>query len=236
MGTTVLALTFAGGWLAWRGSGGARASSQVGRLVTFTLCALGVFALGGLAGKFPFGPTRHTYVLQGPILLAFSAALSALAPAAPRRLQAWLAPLGTLALAGLVAAGYPGFEDSIRNHFDMEAIRALARSAPGRVVIMNLPRSYTWEHHLLEDSFREPRFSMRSGEALWAASLKERPDAMVLFSHRAPLTETSRHELQQAGCTVRTVREIPPVGSTELMGNINGGNGYFLYEARCAAH
>lgn len=197
-------------------------------LVCFLAGIVAVFTAGPYLKKFFLGPTRHTFVLQLPILLAMALALNT--TRVPERV--WK---GTIAVV-LALAGWfmPQLLRQTRNHVDYRLIaHYLAANPEARIV--DLPGSFTWEFTYL--GRRDPRalermrWNNQFPNATELAAFLGQSSRSFIVSHRAPPSEAMRSALKLAGFReLVPLAEIAPTGSTELIGNINGGNGFYFYE------
>ncbi|HET7537870.1 MAG TPA: hypothetical protein VFJ90_15530, partial [Candidatus Didemnitutus sp.] len=195
------------------------------------LIFIAVLATGFTAGPFlhlfPLGATRHSFILQVPLLCALALALQTIAirPFAAKSVAA-------MVVAGSVLAAPTVFADT-RNRVDYELIRSYFERWPD-TRIADLPGGFTWEITYLarQDPVKLERIrwflQFKDPQAL--AKFLMQSDHALLVSHRAPMTPEMRAILRSAGgMKISTLAEVEPGQGTELSGRINGGNGFFLY-------
>jgi hypothetical protein len=200
------------------------------RLNLFLGALFFVFSIGCLLEKFPLGPTRHTFVLQVPILLLLMGALERLRP------KASAVAVSCLVLITAFWIQLPKFDRSVKNQIDYPRIRQLVTTSPN-VALMDVPHSWTWDHEILSRELNQAGHSTRTilGEFNPISNLESDKSiqTLILISNRFGMNEDQKNTLRQAGFKeIQTLVEIAPTGSTELSGIINGGNGFYLYLAK----
>lgn len=193
------------------------------RLAMFAGLLALIWSAGALSGRFPLSPTRHTYVLQVPFLLLVASGVRHLPVA---QAVTWAA---SALLAAVWAWHVPLLWRSIQNHVDLVRVEAAIDAHPA-AAIASAPGDYSWDHMLLWRSRPDLRGRLYREE--FPDLLMGRPrqfDELLLVSHRGALSPATREALAHAGYTeLRSLAAVPPTGSTELAGNPNGGNGFFL--------
>ncbi|MES2201830.1 MAG: hypothetical protein V4498_06235 [candidate division FCPU426 bacterium] len=180
-----------------------------------------VWSAGALSLRFPCGATRHTFVLQPAVLLLLGAGLSALRFSN----KTWLglsAGLGILFLVHL-----PGFARGLENRVDLDEIERLLAEDP-QLVAWDSENSFTRDPILLLSKHPDWKPRLRLGDF---SKLKDLPQRVLLACHRGALAPATVTELESEGYQLRLLRKVEPLGSTELSGDINGGNGFYLYLA-----
>ncbi|HSI83889.1 MAG: hypothetical protein ACAI35_07620 [Candidatus Methylacidiphilales bacterium] len=196
-------------------------------LVIFGTIVL-VWTSGAYLHKFPLGPTRHTYVLHTFILL-----LIAMAVFHCRKYCKILAPTLCMLCIIFFSCSFSQLNCRLDNHVDLKKINNLATRYPD-AAIMNLLFHHSWDHYLLLKENPSLKNRVHRAELSWESVLNNPHNStLILFSHRMPLCADLRNELISKGFNhIETIQAVEPVGSTELCGNINGGNGFFLYVAK----
>jgi hypothetical protein len=187
-----------------------------------------VFSCGAYLRQFPLGVTRHTFVLQIPVLLALGLGLSAF------RISARSAIICLTSIVIVAAYFYPRVVFATQNRVNQSLIEAEFSTAPDARIV-DLPGSFTWNITYLarSDPTRLERIRWNNqfrdiGEM--ARFLAGAPRSFAV-SHRAPMSDDFRKELLAAGVhEIHVLAAVAPIGSTELSGNLNGGNGFYFYQ------
>jgi hypothetical protein len=186
-----------------------------------------IWSAGALLGRFPLSPTRHTFILQVPILLFAAAGLRHLRIP---RLAAWALPVILIAAC---AWHLPVLWQGIRNQVDLGRIERALDAHP-EAAMVSAPGDYSWDHMLLLKARPDfaPRLFREDLPELLAGRPRLFPELMLL-SHRGPLGPSTRRRLEQAGLSrCQPLAAVEPQGSTELSANLNGGNGFYLILCR----
>ena len=193
--------------------------------------ALIVVIWTGLAflNKAPLSQSRHTYILQFPLLLGLGVALKFLP--VPRRIYA----IGAALLVAGFAIGAPAFWRSIENRFDEPGIKKLLVENPNAYLIQYRGGS-SLDMFLL---FREhPEWQQRVIDGTWAwpqimQQLAGAPPQITVYTYgmQAPITDEAIAVAKNAGFNIVTLQDIAPVGSVEpWRKNEYVGNGFHLYK------
>lgn len=122
--------------------------------------ALIVVIWSGLAylKKSPLSQTRHTYILQFPLLLLLGVALKYLP--VPRRVYA----IGAAVIVAGFAAGAPVFWRSVKNHFDAPGLGKILTEDPNSLVLQ-YPGGSCLDYFLM---IREhPEWGLRVADGTW---------------------------------------------------------------------
>lgn len=201
-----------------------RRHSQV---LWFLAAVLVIFTAGPFFRQFPLGPTRHTFVLQVPVLLAVALGLSAW------RLPRWLLAATTAIIATLTLCFMPALLKRTGNHVDFALIEHYFHSNP-QSRIVDLPASFTWDITYLarddQKALDRIRWNNQFANVDELAAFLAAAPTSYLVSHRGPINDATREAMLRAGfIRIRPLAEIPPLGSTEIAKNFNGGNGFFFY-------
>jgi hypothetical protein len=179
--------------------------------------------------KAPLSQSRHTYILQFPLILALGIALRSIPM--PRKVFA----LGVALLVAGFAAGAPAFWRSIENRFDEPGIKKLLVENPNAYLIQYRGGS-SLDMFLL---FREhPEWQQRVFDGTWAwpqimQQLAGAPPQITVYTYgmQAPITEEGIAAAKAAGFNVVTLQNVPPVGSVEPWRKDQYvGNGFYLYQ------
>jgi hypothetical protein len=220
LGLLSLAAGLAG--LAWAAQHQALEAPERRLLLLCGLLAV-VWSAGALAGRFPLSPTRHTFILQAPLLLLLAAGL-----------RHWRLPRGLAwALPALLLAAWawqaPRLWQSVRNRVDLARVEAALDAHPD-AALASAPGDYTWDGMLLLR--RRPGLEGRVFREEFPDLMQGRPRRfaeLLLISHRGPLGPAARAALAQGGFReLKALEAVAPTGSTELSGDLNGGNGFYL--------
>lgn len=194
-------------------------------------CVMVVFLVGPYLGKFPLGATRHSFVLQWPLVLLWAAALSAL----PLSVSTYRS---IIVLASIVfVAALPQLVERIRGRVDLRLIEHYLRRHPESRIV-DSPGGFTWDFMLIAANDPErwlPRMRWHNqfSDIDEAAKFLAGTETSFMVSHRGPLGPETKDALRRAGFRqILSLSEIKPTGSNELSGNINGGNGFYFYELR----
>jgi len=179
--------------------------------------------------KAPLSQSRHTYILQFPLLLGLAIALKHLP--VPRRVYA----IGAALLVAGFAIGAPSFWRSIENRFDEPAIVKLLTEDQNAYLIQYRGGS-SLDMFLL---FREhPAWQQRIIDGTWAwpqimQQLAAAPAYLTVYTYgmQAPITDEAVGIAKAAGFSVVPLQDIAPVGSVEpWRKNEYVGNGFHLYK------
>jgi hypothetical protein len=214
-------------WGACRAVRGPRPPADRARLWIFLGTVAAGFTVGPYLNLFPLGGTRHTFVLQVPVLLALAAGLAELR-FGPRTLKVALA---AICVAGAISL--PGLVERTRYHVDFALLESLIHGNPGSRVV-DLPGAFTWEHSYLAKSDPSARSRLQwhiwlEGDAGVADYLAGTPVSFAI-SNSGPMTPAMWKLLAERGKTIEELRAIPPTGSNELSSHYRSGeNGFYLY-------
>lgn len=205
-------------------------------LATYCSLLLATTFLLGLAGKAPFGVTRHSHFLL-PALVILSgfgeANLLARLPRFPR--MGWIGAAMATAVLALFCFGFTEFNNASRNRFD---IPLLAQLAHDRKPMRILATGCTFDPLAAQAASHDQLFTspvindLTEDQAEPAFRLMESnngPASIFLVNHRAdpyPLKALALHPALRS----RLLVGIQPIGSTELVGIVNGGNGFYVRE------
>lgn len=180
-----------------------------------------------LAGRIPVGVTRHSFILFVPVLgmlLVGELHLS-------QRIS-WAKGFFRAALLGAILfdARFDEFNRATGNQFD---VARLAKEVSNRRPLALVALDCTWDVRVAQLISKNTAFPCGVSEDAGAAlkKLEARPDGgtVLLTSHRAdPLGAVAGILQTHPDWKAESVIAIQPRGSTEPIGNINGGNGFFL--------
>lgn len=179
--------------------------------------------------KAPLSQSRHTYILQFPLLLGLGLALKFLP--VPRRVYG----IGAAVILIGFAAGAPAFWRSIENRFDEPGIKKLLTENPNSYLIQYRGGS-SLDMFLL---FREhPEWQQRVIDGTWAwpnimQQLASAPPQITVYTYgmQAPITDEAIVAAKSAGFKVVPLQDIAPVGSVEPWRKEQYvGNGFHLYK------
>jgi hypothetical protein len=199
------------------------------RALAFVALIVVVWTALAFLKKAPLSQSRHTYILQFPLLIGLAMALKHLP--VPRRVYALA--------AGLIVAGFavgaPAFWRSIENRFDEPGIKQLLTENPNAYLIQYRGGS-SLDMFLL---FREhPEWQQRVFDGTWAwpnimQQLAGAPPQITVYTYgmQAPITEEGIAAAKAAGFNVAPLKIVPPVGSVEPWRKDQYvGNGFYLYK------
>lgn len=199
------------------------------RALGFVALMVVIWTALALLKKAPLSQSRHTYILQFPLLLGLGVALKYLP--LPRRVYA----IGAALLVAGFAVGAPAFWRSIENRFDEPAIKRLLTENPNAYLIQYRGGS-SLDMFLL---FREhPEWQQRVFDGTWAwpsimQQLAGAPPQITVYTYgmQAPITEEGMAAAKAAGFSVVPLKNVPPVGSVEPWRKEQYvGNGFYLYK------
>jgi len=179
--------------------------------------------------KAPLSQSRHTYILQFPLLLGLAVALKHLP--VPRRVYA----IGAALIVAGFAIGAPAFWRSIENRFDEPGITKILIENQNAYLIQYRGGS-SLDMFLL---FREhPEWQQRVIDGTWAwpqimQQLAGAPPQITVYTYgmQAPITDEAIAIAKTAGFNVVPLQDIAPVGSVEPWRKDQYvGNGFHLYK------
>ncbi len=221
-GGIVLLLAVLGVWVGWR-------SKEPGKRLLSLYGAIAVSLMLGanLAGLIPVGVTRHSFILFVPILgLLLCGELSL------SQSVAWRKRFFTASVLGLLFfhARFDDFNSVTGNQFD---VARLSKEVTTRRPIALVALDCTWDARLAQHISKSTAFPCGVVEDGVAAikSLEAKPDGgNILFtSHRSdPLIGLAGALQAHPDWKAESLIALQPKGSTEPIGMVNGGNGFFL--------
>ncbi len=197
------------------------------------------FALN-LAGKMPFGVTRHSHFLLPALLLLSGfgeANILAWIDSRQRKSSAfadWLAPIASILLIAVFYYSFPQFHQVSRNQFDMpRLVQLVHEKKPLKVVCIGCtfdPMSAQWATRgqmfplgVVEVGPADDQLE----QALKMLEKKPAPASIFVVDHRSDPESTLR-ATKHPSLTSSLLVGVNPIGSTEMMGMVNGGNGFFI--------
>lgn len=191
--------------------------------VVFLLGVLLVFSAGPVLRLFPLGSTRHSYALQVPILFALGCGLHlvGIGPRLTRIVAVIVLISGALTTTWRLLP-------ATASRLDLDEVERLVADDPDLVV---LGADWTWDHMLLLRAHPEWADRLHVIEARPALGALG-PDRLLVLDHRRRPTALLQELVERGYGERETLQEVQPTGSTELIGDINGGNGAFVYLLR----
>ncbi|MEY4388118.1 MAG: hypothetical protein RLY20_3401 [Verrucomicrobiota bacterium] len=199
------------------------------RALVFAAFILIVWTGLAFLNKAPLSQSRHTYILQFPLLLVLGIALKYLP--VPRKV---FVAAAALLVAGF-AVGAPAFWRSVENRFDEPAIKKLLVENPNAYLIQYRGGS-SLDMFLL---FREhPEWQQRVIDGTWAwpqimQQLAGAPPQITVYTYgmQAPITDEAKAIAKNAGFEIVPLQDIAPIGSVEpWRADQYVGNGFHLYK------
>ncbi len=193
-----------------------------------------------LAGKMPFGVTRHShFLLPALLLLSGFGEANILAWINVRRKDSssfadWVAPIASMILIAVFYYSFPQFHQASRNQFDMpRLVQLVHEKKPLKVVCIGCtfdPMSAQWATRgqlfplgVVEVGPSDDQLE----EALKMLEKKPAPASIFVVDHRSD-PESSLRATKHPLLTSSLLVGVNPIGSTEMMGIVNGGNGFFI--------
>lgn len=214
----------------------------------FATVCLAVFLAGNAALKFPLGTTRHSHVLLAPSLVLIYLGTASMANLMNRLLGAKHEKLRFWTMTAAMSLGVvaivwnmPRFFDATDNKVDLAWLQnQISEDKVTHLVGVD----WTWdpfianiglkrkgktfvEHFVIDDSGDGPLFTKELNEGKFDSELKA-GKSIYWISHREPLLERVKARLTRQDVLVEEIKHVPAIGSTELSGILNGGNGFFV--------
>ena len=194
-----------------------------------------------LFGKMPFGVTRHShFLLPALLLLSGFGEANLLSKIKEHFVKSFnFAPWLLAAASGIIVTifffSFPTFHLATRNQFDMDRLVRLANDKkPLRILGSNCTfdaaAAQLVSHNQLFACPTAGGFLEGEVEGAMAAlANKKAPASIFIVDHRDDPEWQLRPSLKQYPA-LRSILlvGIKPIGSTEMIGNINGGNGFFI--------
>ncbi len=193
-----------------------------------------------LFGKMPFGVTRHSHFLLPALLLLSGFGEANLLTTMKGHLKTSTFANWSLAAASAIIVtvsffSFPTFHMATRNQFDLDRLVRLANDKkPLRILgsdcTFDAAAAQLVSHNQL---FACPTTGgFLEGEIEGAMAMlanKKAPASIFIVDHRDDPEWQLRPSLKKYP-TLRSILlvGIKPIGSTEMIGNINGGNGFFI--------
>ncbi len=221
-GGMMLLLAVIGAWAGWR-------SPEPGKRLLSLYGAIAVVMMLGanLAGLIPVGVTRHSFILFVPVLGLLLCGELHLSQSID-----WRKRFFTAAVVGLLLfhARFEDFNSATGNQFD---VARLSKEVITRRPIALVALDCTWDARLAQHISNSTAFPCGVVEDGAAAikSLEAKPDggALLLTSHRSdPLISLAGALQSHPDWKLERVVALQPKGSTEPIGMVNGGNGFFV--------
>lgn len=221
-GGCILLLAVWGVWFGWRSQEPAK------RVLALYGAAAIIMMLGAnLAGQIPVGVTRHSFILFVPVLGMVLGGELHLSQNAARRKRFFVA-----AVVGLLLfqARFDEFSRVTGNQFDVARLtKEVSKRHPTSLVALDC----TWDVRVAQQITKNAAFPCGVVEdgaaAIKSLAEKQEGGTLLLTSHRAdPLNSLAGALQAHPDWKSESVISIPPKGSTEPIGIVNGGNGFFL--------
>jgi len=221
-GGIMLLLAVIGAWVGWR-------SSEPGKrlLSLYGVITLVMMLGSNFAGLIPVGVTRHSFILFVPVLGLLLCGELRLSQSI-----GWRKRFFTAAVIGLLLfhARFDDFNSVTGNQFD---VARLSKEVTTRRPIALVALDCTWDARLAQHISKSTAFPCGVVEDGAAAinALQAKPDGgtLLLTSHRSdPLISLAGALQLHPDWKVERVVAVQPKGSTEPIGLVNGGNGFFL--------
>ncbi len=183
--------------------------------------------MANLAGQIPLGVTRHSFILFVPVLgLLLVAELHFSNTPSSRRRWILAAAAGLL----LFYARFDEFNAMTANQFDVARVskEVLARRPLSLVAL-----DCTWDPRIAQVVSKGSAFPCgiveNASAAIRTLEATSEGGTMLLTSHRGdPLTAVAAELQLHPDWKTERIIAIEPRGSTEPIGMVNGGNGFFL--------
>jgi hypothetical protein len=221
-GAGILLLAAWGTWIGWRNR------EPASQLVALYGAAATILALAAnLAGQVPVGVTRHSFVLFVPVLgMLLIGELHLSHNLAWRKRFLFAAVLGVV----LFQARFDEFSRQTGNQFD---VARLTKEVNSRRPVALVALDCTWDVRVAQQISKNTAFPCGVVEDAGPVlkSLEARPDGgtVLLTSHRSdPLKAVTAIVQKHPDWKAESLIAIQPQGSTEPIGIVNGGNGFFL--------
>lgn len=206
----------------------------------YSILLLATSFLLSLAGKIPFGVTRHShFLLPALLLLSGFGEANILAWISSRRKDSssftdWLAPIASTVLITVFYYSFPQFHQVSRNQFDMpRLVQLVHEKKPLKVVCIGCTfdpmsaqlaaRGQLFPLGVVEDGPSDGLLE----QALKMLEKKPSPASIFVVDHRSDPESTLR-ATKHPSLTSSLLVGVKPIGSTEMTGIVNGGNGFFV--------
>ena len=207
-------------------------------------------------GAFPLSATRHTFILQFPLMLAFGLVLKHLH-------LSWRVYAGAMVvIAATFMATAPVLERSIRNHFDAAKISDILTSNPN-ALLLGYPGGSSLDYNLFLKAHPDWRVRMADGTWQWDGYMQFLANSQLqvrawpqpgwnmnnfapyigptnsvsvyLVGIQSPMIQRDLDICKKHGFKLVTVEEIAPIGSVEpwrfgLPKDSYIGNSFYLYK------
>lgn len=218
-----MALLVWGGWKFFRAR---RYESAEWRLVFFTLIIVAIWSAAPYKKIFPLSPTRHTYVLQFPLLACLGLALKYLHVS--RRVYA----IAATVIVGAFVLTAPTLWHLTKNQFDPVKTTKLLEENP-RAILLNYPNGTCLDFFLL--GVEHPDFKQRMADGHWAwpnimKQLANYPGPVYLMGAETPIGTNAVEIAGAFGLKVVPMELKEPTGSIEIWRQATyTRNGSYLY-------
>jgi len=176
---------------------------------------------------FPMAPTRHTYIFQFPVLMLIGYSLSRFS------LSSKVYYVASALCVALFALNFHTLCENIENKIDPKYLLRLADENPD-ATMMGINDTVTWDTVLLTVERPDLKNRLLLGESYWREVLNNPSiNHLILISHRRGLDKANYDDLEKSGYhKFVALKDIPPVGATELSSTFNGGNGFYVYDVQ----
>jgi len=200
-------------WGGWRFIKARRNHPVELRLLGFVLIMALIWSVAAYAKIFPLSPTRHTYILQFPLIVMVGLAVKYL-HVSRRGLV-----IASVVIVGAFLATAPNLLRTVRNNFDVAKIRSLLGEGPD-TVLLGYRGGSCLDYLLLLTERPEWRQRMADGTWNWGGymqSLAGAPPRLKIYTVgvQAPITQESIDICRTNGFKVTAVEEIPATGCIE---------------------
>ncbi len=186
-------------------------------LLLFSFSIFSIWTIASYLNIFPLSVTRHTLVIQAPIIFLISYLFIFIKSRAILILIALTIPTSFL-------LQYSNYYNSIKNNVDTELIfKYLVHPS---TLIGSLDGD-TIDYFLLIKKYPELSNKIIHNNPV-EEIIKTRPNHFALISHRSPISTDATSIFKKLNYKHTNIRAISPLGSLDLDRIRNGGNGFFM--------
>jgi hypothetical protein len=206
-------------------------------LLIFSSVPILAMATLNYLNEMPFGATRHSQILMVPLVIIFAVIVNTTYLGKAQK----VARSGVVVVAGAICviflARYSYFNGVTSNRYDLAAVDDACRStAAGELWELGV----TWNYDLAKLYFPEDYSGCTKVQRMDVFDKKtalayvadgDGPRVVLVTSqiyHLAKIFDQETLERFRGKLKFEVLAELSPLGSTEPIGNINGGNGFYL--------
>jgi hypothetical protein len=210
-------------------------------VLLFTIVPIKLMAILNYFEQMPFGATRHSQILMVPVVVVFCGLLQILLENRSRlpvvkNLSHLIAIMAMANVITLLVA-YPRFREATSRRFNVDQVDDLCKEHHANQI---WELGTTWDYDIANTFFPDSHKGCGEVQRIDAFDKKTKLENLVKDKNTNTVMVASQiYDLDRIfddktkseyiqNLQFTSVKSLPPIGSTEPIGNINGGNGFYV--------